>query len=330
MFTPIHTTLGALLLFQGSSGLLVHNGAVFGISSLLSGCAFNPSRDNVPIIAGLVSSIMPVYLFAPSLIPSYPAPPTSLASAVATLGVGILLGWGTKNGRGCTSGHMLCGLSRLSPRSLIATAVFFVTALLTANFVGSGANIPSCGSTPCYTPIYPSGSEFGFMAGAALLAAITNFIIVPRKARRSEESRVAFSYVAGLEFGLGLLISGMADSAKVLRFFAFLTDPSRFDPSLALIILFGIGPSLFTFLTEKPGQGHEKGKPAAKPTLAEEWKLPTATVGDINWRFVAGAASFGLAWGLRGVCPGPAILRAVLQPTWGLATMAGYLFGNLF
>jgi hypothetical protein len=99
MFTPIHTTLGALLLFQGSSSLLVHNGAVFGISSLLSGCAFNPSRDNVPIIAGLVSSLVPVYLMAPSLIPSYffyPAPPGSWASVAATMGVGFLLGWGTK------------------------------------------------------------------------------------------------------------------------------------------------------------------------------------------------------------------------------------------
>ncbi|CDM26658.1 hypothetical protein DTO013E5_4642 [Penicillium roqueforti] len=329
MFTPIHTTLGALLLFHGSSGLLIHNGAVFGISSLLSGCAFNPSRDNVPIIAGLVSSIVPVYLLAPSLIPNYPASPHSWASAAATLGVGFLLGWGTKNGQGCTSGHMLCGLSRLSPRSLIATAIFFTTALLTANIVKGRSNIPSCGTTPCYAPVYPSESELGFMAGAVLLAGITNFIVVPRKARRSEESRVIYSYVTGLEFGLGLFISGMADPAKVLRFFAFLTDPSRFDPSLALVILFGIGPSLIIFLIQKPGQAVEKGKPVAKPTLAEKWRLPTATVSDIDWRFVIGAATFGLAWGLEGVCPGPAILRTILQPTWGLITMGGYMLGNL-
>lgn len=96
MFTPVHTSLGAWLLFQGSSGLLVHNGAVFGISSLISGSVFNPSRDNIPIVAGLVSSIIPVYLFAPSLLPSYPAAPNSLATAATTLGVGLLLGWGTK------------------------------------------------------------------------------------------------------------------------------------------------------------------------------------------------------------------------------------------
>lgn len=167
------------------------------------------------------------------------------------------------------------------------------------------------------------------MGVAVGLAAITNFVIVPRTLHRSEKSRVIFSFVAGLEFGLGLLISGMADPAKVLGFFAFLTDPSRFDPSLALMILFGIGPSLFAFLSEKPGQALEKGKPAAKPTLAVTWRLPTATMKDIDWRFIAGSTAFGLAWGLRGVCPGPAILRTALQPTWGLFTMGGYLLGNL-
>ncbi|KAF3387431.1 hypothetical protein F1880_000827 [Penicillium rolfsii] len=330
MFTPVHTSLGALLLFQGSSGLLVHNGAIFGISSLLSGSLFNPNRDNVPIIAGLVSSVLPVYFLAPSLIPSYPPAPHTVAAAVAQLGVGILLGWGTKNGCGCTSGHMLCGLSRLSPRSFISTALFFTTALITANVVAGGSNIPACGDLPCYTPIYPSSPEMIFMAGSLLLSTITNFIIVPKALRRSEESRTLFAYLAGLEFGLGLLISGMADSAKVLRFFAMATDPSRWDPSLALIILFGIGPSLVVYLTHKPGQKSKKEDEAAKPTLAESWRLPTSTVADINWRFIAGSVVFGVAWGLQGVCPGPSILRSVLQPTWGLVTMTGYVLGNLF
>lgn len=226
---------------------------------------------------------------------------------------------------------MLCGLSRLSPRSLIATAVFFTTALITANVNQGGANIPSCGSTPCYTPVYPSTSELTFMVGSVLLSAITNFIVVPKAFKKTEGHKTLFSYLAGVQFGLGLLISGMADPAKVLRFFAILTDPSRWDPSLALIILFGIGPSLVAYVTHKPGhKSEEEDKPSKEPTLAEQWRLPTATVADIDWRFIAGGVAFGVAWGLRGVCPGPAILRTVLQPTWGLATMSGYLLGNLF
>ncbi|KAL1999116.1 hypothetical protein VTN02DRAFT_2163 [Thermoascus thermophilus] len=330
MFTPVNTSLGALLLFQGSSGLLLHNGKVFGISSLLSGCVFNPSLDNLPIIAGLVSSLAPVYWFAPSLIPAYPAAPSSWASVATTLGLGLLVGWGTKNGRGCTSGHMLCGLSRLSPRSLIATCIFFATALLTANFVGGSDLIPACadGSIPCYTPTYPSTGELTFMASATALASITNAVLVPRLLTRSEKSRALFSYLAGVQFGLGLLIAGMADPAKVIRFFAWLTDPSRFDPSLALIMLFGIGPSLWSFLSAKPGRPATEGG-QEKPTLAESWSLPTASVADIDWRFVAGAVAFGLGWGLSGVCPGPAVLRAVVQPVWGSVWMGGYMLGNL-
>ncbi|KAE8355627.1 hypothetical protein BDV28DRAFT_30699 [Aspergillus coremiiformis] len=326
MFTPVHTSLGALLLFQSSSGLLVHNGAVFGVSSLLSGCVFRPSRDNLPIVAGLWSSVVPVYFFVPSLIPLYPPAPNSWASVVSTLATGFLLGWGTKNGRGCTSGHMLCGLSRLSPRSFIATAIFFTTALLAANVVSRGQNIPSCPpGVPCYTPMYPSLAELVFMVGTTILTFVTNVFVIPWVLKRSENSRTIFSYLAGLQFGMGLFFSGMANPAKVLRFFAFPTDLSRFDPSLALVILFGIGPSLITFLAVKPGQ--KAGE--SKPTLADSWRLPTATVADIDWRFIAGAAGFGVAWGLRGVCPGPAVLRAILQPAWGLPEMVGYILGNL-
>ena len=225
---------------------------------------------------------------------------------------------------------MLCGISRLSPRSLIATALFFTTALITANFAAGGSIIPACAAGPCYAPVYPSSPEWIFMTASVLLARITNHLVVPRILRPSETSKTIFSFLAGLEFGLGLLISGMADPAKVLRFFAFPVDLSRFDPSLALIILFGIGPSLVTYQVQKPGKREEKEKPVTSPTLVQQWKLPTATVADIDWRFVAGAVTFGIAWGLRGVCPGPALLRTVLQPTWGVMTMTGYILGNLF
>ncbi|KAL2818797.1 hypothetical protein BDW59DRAFT_126610 [Aspergillus cavernicola] len=328
MFTPVHTSLGALLLYQSSSGLLIHNGTVLGISSLLSGCMLNPSQDNVPIIVGLLSSVVPIYLLVPSLLPTYPAAPNSWASLMSTVATGFLLGWGTKSGRGCTSGHMLCGLSRLSPRSLIATGIFFTTALLTANFV---SGIPPCpADIPCYTPTYPSNSESAFMVGATTLTFLTNAFMIPRAMDRSQQSRTTFSYLAGLQFGTGLFISGMADPVKVLRFFAFLTDPARFDPSLALVIFFGIIPALITYLSMKPGQNTGvKGGKLVKPTLAEAWRLPTATVADIDWQFVLGATVFGVVWGLRGVCPGPAVLRSVLQPVWGLAEMAGYMLGNL-
>lgn len=228
---------------------------------------------------------------------------------------------------------MLCGVSRLSPRSIIATAVFFTTALLTANFAPSWTGtsnsiIPPCdGGIPCYTSIYPSTFELAVMTTITSLTLLTNFVLAPRFWTRSANATLLFAYLAGLQFGLGLLFSGMADPLKVIRFFAFLTDPSRFDPSLALIILFGMGPSLYGYLTTQPGQRRTDGN-TDRPTLATTWEIPTATVADIDWRFIAGAVAFGMGWGLTGVCPGPAVIRTVLQPAWGVVWMSGYFLGG--
>lgn len=240
-----------------------------------------------------------------------------------------------QNGNGCTSGHMLCGLSRLSPRSLIATAIFFTTALLTANFAHSVTGsqiIPACNDgNPCYQTVLPSTFELVVMATCATLALFTNFVVISTRSSpkssapsTSKSQRLLFSYLAGLQFGLGLLFSGMADPAKVIRFFAFVANINSFDPSLALILLFGVGPSLYGYLAMKPGQQTNT------PTLADAWRLPTRTVADIDWRFVAGAVAFGVGWGLSGVCPGPAFLRAVLQPAWGVVWMSGYALGSRF
>lgn len=353
MFTPIETSLGALLLFEGSSGLLRHNGRIFGISGFLSSCMGRPSLQNMPILLGMASSIIPVYLMAPSLLPSYPSAPVGLAAALGTAATGFLVGWGTKvrrhsitadclyeslpgkltviallqNDHGCTSGHMLCGMSRLSPRSIIATGIFCLTALITANTAGAAA-IPACGNKPCYTPTYPSRYEFGFISAAVVIAHIFNSIIVPRFFRRDEESATIYSYFAGLQFGLGLLITGMADPAKVLRFFS-VRDLSRFDPSLGLVMLFAVVPSLLSWMKMKRTCGIEQGGQIKKPpTLTEYFQLPNKTVKDIDWRFVLGAMSFGVGWGLCGVCPGPGLLRTMLQPAWGALWLGGFWAGS--
>jgi len=96
MFTPVNTILGALLLHEASSGLLLHTGRVFGISSLLSGSVTRPNLDNLPMIAGLVSSVVPAYTFAPSLLPTYPALAAGWEAVLAVFGMGLLVGWGTK------------------------------------------------------------------------------------------------------------------------------------------------------------------------------------------------------------------------------------------
>lgn len=99
---------------------------------------------------------------------------------------------------------------------------------------------------------------------------------------------------AGLIFGLGLVISGMADPAKVQNFL----DPlGQFDPSLAFVMIGAIAVTAtgYHFVLRRP-------KPLASPAF----HLPTKT--QIDTRLVAGAAIFGIGWGLAGFCPGPALV----------------------
>jgi uncharacterized membrane protein YedE/YeeE len=100
---------------------LLANGRIAGISGILGGL-LRPKADDVvwrvAFLLGLVLAPAVLSLFTAPLTPTIEAGPTTLIIA------GLLVGIGTRYGGGCTSGHGVCGLSRLSPRSLIATLAF--------------------------------------------------------------------------------------------------------------------------------------------------------------------------------------------------------------
>lgn len=100
------------------------------------------------------------------------------------------------------------------------------------------------------------------------------------------------SVLAGLVFGLGLILSGMADPAKVL---AFLDLAGPWDPSLALVMLGAIAVGVVAFSVAKR---------QTTTLLGTTLTLPTAR--DIDRRLVGGSLLFGVGWGIAGFCPGPA------------------------
>ncbi len=104
----------------------------------------------------------------------------------------------------------------------------------------------------------------------------------------------AFEFLAGLLFGLGLMLAGMTDPSKVL---AFLDLAGAWDPSLALVMGGGIAVGLGAFTLAK-------GR--SKTLLGSAIFLPQATV--IDRRLLGGSALFGIGWGLAGFCPGPALV----------------------
>jgi len=102
------------------------------------------------------------------------------------------------------------------------------------------------------------------------------------------------SLLAGLVFGLGLIVSGMANPAKVL---GFLDLAGPWDPSLAFVMAGAIAVGFLAFLLAKKRR---------LSFLGAEMKLPPA--GRIDRRLVAGSLLFGAGWGLAGFCPGPGLV----------------------
>ena len=111
--------------------------------------------------------------------------------------------------------------------------------------------------------------------------------------------------LAGLVFGLGLILSGMGNPAKVQN---FLDIFGTWDPSLGLVMGGAIAVGLIAFTWAK--RRAARNQPAL---LGDPMQLPTATA--VDRRLLTGAALFGAGWGLAGFCPGPAVMNlATLQP----------------
>jgi uncharacterized membrane protein YedE/YeeE len=132
-FTPLSGLVGGLLIGLAVSMLLLLNGRLAGISGIVGGL-LSPARPGTAwrwtFLAGLVLGSSGFVLLSGGPVP------VELKSSLPVLVVaGLLVGFGTRLGSGCTSGHGLCGLSRLSKRSVAATAVFFGVAMLTVLLV---------------------------------------------------------------------------------------------------------------------------------------------------------------------------------------------------
>ena len=136
---------------------------------------------------------------------------------------------------------------------------------------------------------------------------------------RAGGGEIVVSLVAGFLFGAGLLVSGMADPAKVL---GFLDLFGAWDPSLALVMAGAVGVGLvgFPFATRR-----------ARAALGLPMRMTAPAARPIDRRLLAGAAIFGVGWGLVGFCPGPALValasgspRAILFVASMLAGMAAF------
>jgi uncharacterized membrane protein YedE/YeeE len=127
-YTPISALIGGAVIGAAAAALLVLNGRIAGVSGILGGL-LRPARGDIAwraaFVAGLVAAPLAYGAFAVLPEIRVDAGPAVLVAA------GLLVGIGTRYGSGCTSGHGVCGISRLSPRSIVATLVFMAAGFAT-------------------------------------------------------------------------------------------------------------------------------------------------------------------------------------------------------
>jgi len=135
-FTPVSAAIGGALIGLSAALLMLLSGRVAGISGIFGGCFVRGADDRgwrLAFLAGLI--LAPVTAMLVGCGVPLPAMP---AGWWTVIGAGLLVGFGSRMGNGCTSGHGVCGIARLSPRSITATAVFMATAVVTVTLMRHG------------------------------------------------------------------------------------------------------------------------------------------------------------------------------------------------
>src|SRR6202049_1553948 len=128
-FTPVSAAIGGGLIGLAAVLLMLLTGRIAGISGILAGAlgfGMNDKGWRIAFIAGLI--LAP--LIADRIGYAMPSPQMP-ASFIVIIAAGLLVGFGTRLGGGCTSGHGICGIARLSGRSMTATAIFMLAAIAT-------------------------------------------------------------------------------------------------------------------------------------------------------------------------------------------------------
>lgn len=222
---------------------------------------------------------------------------------------GVLVGFGTKLGNGCTSGHGVCGLPRLSLRSFVAVGSFLTTAvgISTLRFHEPFLHETDTASDRLIE-VYDHVAQAGMALLFLIVLGLCLYCLFTKKAPEERYDPIV-SFVVGGIFGMGLLVSGMCRRTKIRD---FLSLGDGWDPSLMFVLLAAVS---INFLTFRLILKHSKA-----PLLGKECQLPKKKT--IDWQVIVGPAIFGLGWGISGFCPGPGMVNLFLTTHCGVYIVA--------
>ena len=308
---------GGILISIATSFNLLFTGRITGMSGIYFGL-INFDRNSfhwrsVFLFMMMITTILlwnltgfeNVLGFAPLF--DQPAQLVKNLSRVGYFLAGLLVGTGARLGNGCTSGHGVCGLPRLSKRSWIFVPVFLIFGILMATYRDYAPFLVDETPFEGYDLM-----QYGFILNGILslsLLIVMTIVLMFFLGRKTEINNIIFTSITAVLFALGLIISGMNKRSKIL---GFLTVNKDWDPSLMIVLCGAVGLNFITFNFIKGGRAAEMS-----------WSK------SIDGRLLLGGILFGLGWGLGGLCPGPGfILFPFLTPHISLAWFGGMTLGN--
>eukprot|EP00607_Mallomonas_marina_P004584 CAMPEP_0182425940 /NCGR_PEP_ID=MMETSP1167-20130531/12430_1 /TAXON_ID=2988 /ORGANISM="Mallomonas Sp, Strain CCMP3275" /LENGTH=305 /DNA_ID=CAMNT_0024607041 /DNA_START=271 /DNA_END=1188 /DNA_ORIENTATION=+ len=256
------------------------------------------------ISTGVISSV---------LLPKLEASESITFSTASLVVSGLLVGFGTKMGNGCTSGHGICGLSRLSLRSLAAVGTFMSSGAVSA-YLFHEARVLNLDFLN-HLNITSYVSQKTVIIGSIATVLLTNYCrdiydYVTRKKSLSvswsEIKDHMISFFSGTIFGIGLAYSGMSDPARVINFLNF-TGAKGWDPTLMAVMggAVGLKTLVNTLVVTQPTL--QKSESFRTYTKNLKYGLHPSNLA-FDFKLIFGSAMFGVGWGMGGTCPGPGMV----------------------
>mmetsp|Transcript_37271 Transcript_37271/g.79462 ORF Transcript_37271/g.79462 Transcript_37271/m.79462 type:complete len:423 (-) Transcript_37271:64-1332(-) len=338
-FTPVTGSLGGSLIGLSAATLLLFNGDILGASGVMSSFVAAPEKTLESsqtwkllfIVAFVVASR--VYLVIdPAALDDAPAGASPGIPVVSRLGFvvgGLLVGFGTRLGNGCTTGHGICGMARLSVRSFVGVISFMFSGILFASVCpetnphlrdtndGHEGDAPTAATTLIVS---------SFVAVAFLLALIG---LVRHRAPFGDDDdtraelkdelandrrKILPAMATAAIFAVGLIVSQMTLYSKIFGFLNLTLVPrGTWDPTLITVMVGGLLVSFLSYQCVEGFNLFNKNSntlqcPLTQKSTVGRFNIPTNKVVDL--KLVLGEATFGLGWGMAGLCPGPAMVRA--------------------
>jgi len=320
----LNSILGGVILAVATSAHLLLEGKITGISGMVYKCIYRIDFNyTYSFIAGMffMSSFIktlydPIKRTKDKHASAFLETPTDFASDLTMIGfvfAGFLVGFGSRMGNGCTSGHGICGLPRFSKRSITAIALYLGFGIVTATI-------------RYYIPFFSPDTkkvhswQIPLLSVAVLIASVLGFsylLFQSIQTKANDKIRdTVVGFLIGACFSFGLIESGMLQRHAVT---GFLTISIRWNCKLLFVLATAVGINIFSF--------QYIFKNYKTPLFKSKYDLPENT--KVDNKLMVGSSIFGLGWGIGGMCPGPAILVSYIYCPQSLLFLAA-LCGGIY